>query len=168
MVIFRDLMVYNNIFVTNEKHKRWYPLWWRYVRDFWLISGAVAIFGSIGERGVMWHTLAGIPSFAGNFPFTWVLLREFCIEMVKTFHYILAFSGIVHGGYRSVHQTGASHCVKCSFLLITRRIEFVEIWKCAHRFVRDVLGEGRTDSSKRRPTSAYPCGLQLCLHPTHD
>jgi len=133
-----------------------------------LLSGAGAIFGSIGERGVMWHTLAGIPIFGGNFPFKCVLLREFCIEIVKTFHYILACSGIVHDGYSSVHQTGASRCVKWHFFLITRSMEFAEIWKCADRFVMDVLGEWRNDSSKRGSTSAYPCGLPLCLHLTHD
>jgi len=168
MIIVRDLMVYNNIFVMNEKHKRWYPLCWPYIRDFWLMSGVGAIFGSIGEKGVMWHTLAGIPSFAGKFPFSCALLRQFCIEIVKTFLYILACSGIVHEGYNSAHQTGASRFVKWPFFHITRRMEFVENWKFSDRFIRDVLGEWRIDSSKRRPTSANPCGLPLCLRLTHD
>jgi hypothetical protein len=167
MVTVRDLMVYNNIFVTNEKHKRLYPLWWPCVRDFWLTSEASVIFGSIGERGVMWHTLAEIPRFAGYFPFTCALLREFCIKIVKTFHYILAYSGIVHEGYNSVRQTGPSRCVKWPLFLITRRMEFVKIRKCSDRFVVDVLGEWRNDSSKRGPTSAYPCCLPLYLHLTH-
>jgi len=67
--------------------------------------------------------LAGITSFAGNFPFTCVPLREFSIEIVTTVHYILVFSGIVHGGYKSVHRTGASRCVKWPSFLITHGME---------------------------------------------
>jgi mannitol-specific phosphotransferase system IIBC component len=114
-------MVYNNVFVTNEKTQE-------------MISIMMTVFTRLlidvrGGYDIWQHrregALAGITSFAGNFPFTCVPLREFSIEIVTNVRYILAFSGILHGGYKSVHRTRASRCVKLPFFLITLGMERV-------------------------------------------
>jgi len=60
--------VYNNRFVTNSKHKRWYAVWWGYV---WRKDGV-----SVGseERGVSRDTpwWLGFPSLQGGFSITTV------------------------------------------------------------------------------------------------
>jgi hypothetical protein len=56
----------------------------------------------------MRHTLAGISSFEGNFPFMGVLLRVSFIEIATTCHYVLAWSGIVHERCKSAYHPRVS------------------------------------------------------------
>jgi hypothetical protein len=96
-----------------------------------------------GREGCHVTHLGWNSQFCGEFsiPFTYLLLREFRIEIVKTFLYVLAFSGIFHEGYKSAHHPRASRYVKWPDFLIVRRMEFVEIWKYADRLFMDVLGK---------------------------
>lgn len=78
--------------------------------------------------------------FCGEFSFSVRAAAGILYRNSEDFQLHLSCSGVVHEGYNSVHQTGASRCVKWPFF-ITRCMEFVEIRKCSERLIRDFLGE---------------------------
>jgi len=58
-------------------------------------------------EGVIWHTVAAVPSFA-HLQFTRVLLWA-CFITIKTLNHTLVCSDTAHCGYRHIQCSGQSH-----------------------------------------------------------